>query len=531
MCATCGETRNYNGSGFRPPEPAQVPSEGTGSHIPGGRNVIADQYVHSDGYPPLPGRTRFIGTLAGDWREMGRQFGERSGDAARCVSDVWWKDQCDKWGRAETLKAMDLYQDQVRALDPDLVDFMAGIADGASPWLDQSEFARGDSPLHGSNYHRVLAANIHDEWNMHHPMQFPDGSSTHGGAEATKLPPGVSMCSGFSARGQATLAGETIAAENRQCNYDPRCYQQAYTTQPNDGNACWVLTNCPQVAANQIVNDKGVSLALFSGGRTNPRSLDHRGEAYYAEGFGVPWFHLFLHVCTHANSADEAIEMLTLGTQGYRERTGRTTLYRGGGWIFLVTDPETMAVVEVTADRYAIRRPGEFTGSDWTDVDHIVATNHNLCDFSYDRGGNRTDIPMTLFGDGYERDPASGDVTGLDGSGSRFWTLMWDIRHNYGQLDRYRAQRIMSGLNANDPGTGERTGCARDDLDAWEGTRPCNQGRVSLKGGTADAKIAVLDGGGSAVYWTLGSPSHWEGAWDEFRFRKRSTSSGELIPA
>ena len=32
---------------FLSPEPAQIPSEGMGEYIPGGRNVMADQYIHS----------------------------------------------------------------------------------------------------------------------------------------------------------------------------------------------------------------------------------------------------------------------------------------------------------------------------------------------------------------------------------------------------------------------------------------------------------------------------------------------------
>jgi len=284
-----------------------------------------------------------------------------------------------------------------------------------------------------------------------------------------------------------------------------------------------VLTNCPQVAANQVVNDKGVSIALFAGGHTNPSSLDYRGASYRAEGFGIPWFHLFLYVGVHACTAKEAIEMLTLGIPEYRDRTGRKTLLCGGGWIFMVTDEETLAVVEVTADRYAVRHAGEFTGMDWTDTNSIVATNHNLCDSSYDRDNHLTDVPMTIFGDGYRRDPETGDVTGLNDSGVRFWTLMWDIKYHYGRIDRYRAQRIMSGLYAYDRDTGKKIECAQDETGIWRvwGTvEPCNQGKTTLEGGSADGKVAVLEGAQSAVYWTLGTPSHWEGAWDAYHFAR-----------
>ena len=228
---------------FLSPEPGTVPKDGVGTYVPGGRNVMADRYVHSEGYPPFPNRTRFIGTLTGDWYEMGLQFGSRSGDAVRCVSDIWWKTQCEMWGRDETLKAIGLYEAQIQALDPNLVAFMKGIEEGAAPWLSQSPYM-----AEGTHYQRVLVANIHDEWTMHHPLQFPDGTSSFGGTEIASLETGVVMCSGFSARGRATLRGETLAAQNRHCGYDPRCYAQVYVIRPEGGNACWVLSNCPQVS-------------------------------------------------------------------------------------------------------------------------------------------------------------------------------------------------------------------------------------------------------------------------------------------
>lgn len=520
---TVAETNSAGGSvGFLPPQPASVPHQFVGHYVPGGRNVVAHQYRHSDGYPPFPDRATFVGALRGSWYDMGRQFGERSGDTVRCVSDIWWKRQCEMWGKAETIRASTLYEAQIRAFDVGLLDFMKGIADGASSWLDQSPYAesKGDA-LSSTNYRRVLAVNIYDEWSMRHPRQFPDGASTYGGsAKLSRFEQSVS-CSGFSARGKVTSKKQVIAAHNRHCGYDPRCYEQVYVIEPENGIACWVLTNCPQVAANQVVNQKGVSIALFAGGSTNDRSLKHEGKSYYAEGFGVPWFHLFLYTGTHAESAAEAIEILTVGTEGYRDRTNQKTLLRGGGWIFLVADAQEMAVVEVTTDRYAVRRPGEFTGPDWTDEDFIVATNHNLCDFSFDANNRRTPLPMTIFGDGYHYDPKTGKSAGLNESGIRFWTLMWDIKHHYGTIDEYMAQRIMSGLHACDRETGKEVEVAQDRNGSWcvWGTaRPCNQGLVSLFTGTADGKVAVLQDNRAAIHWTMGSPSHWQGAWDAFRF-------------
>jgi len=506
-----------------PPDPKPVPKNlGIGKYISGGRNVEAHKYITSPGYPPFPDKAKFIGKLNGNWYKMGIKFAERSGDATRWVSDIWWKECCDKFGKTETLKAMALYEDQIAALDPNLITFMQGIAKGAEPWLNQSEYASINHPLYATNYERVLLTNVYDEWAMMHPRVFPDGTSTYGGSVPPSLPPGIAMCSGFAARGSATANGELIVAHNRQAGLNPRAYEQVYIIKPSRGNATWVLTNSPQVSGNMVVNNKGLSVVLFAGGYTNSRSLNYNGVDYFAEGFGVSWFPLLLYIGTHANTAEEAIEILTIGTQGYRARTGRNSLLRGGGWNFLVADSKsnTIAVVETTADRYAVRYPGEYSGASFTNSDYIVCTNNNLAPFSFDRNNQFTDVPMTIFCDQYTYD-AGGVVTGLSVRGVRFWTMMWDMEKNKGKIDSYLAQYIMRSLFANDKDTGEAIECAEDNgvWRLWGHVKPTNVGssRMTMSVGSNDGKVAILDGK-SIIQWTMGNPPHWQGAWDEYRF-------------
>ena len=507
---------NSRAAGINSPshEPAHASSDSVGQYSPGGRNVEANQYVRAKGNPTPPDKTRFIGTLTGSWHEMGKQYGERSGDFVRVVSDLWWKQECDYFGKAETLKAMKLYEAQIKALNPDIVDFMHGIAEGAAKWLNQSAYAIPNNPLNSSDYERVLAVNIYDEWVMNHPSTFPDGSNAFGGIAKAPLSKGLASCSAFAARGRATADGKTIAAHNRHGPYDPRIYQQAYVIAPKGENDAWVLSNCPQVAANQVVNNKGVSIILLFGGSSNPQSWNHPGGPYFAEAFGVPWFHLFLHVGTHANTAKEAIDLLTVGSPEYRARTGRNSLVRGGGWIFLVADEKTLAVVEVTAYRYAIRYPGEFTGSQWTSSDYIVSTNHYISDYSYDKDNQRTKVPLSIF-----------NVTAL--SDVRFWTLMWDMKHRFGGIDQYTAQHIMGGLYKHDQETGQKMDCGEKDgkLGLYGELYASNEGtHVGMIGGSIDSKVAILDGPLTKVYWTLGNPSDWEGAWDEYQFKGGSSA-------
>lgn len=499
--------------------------EEVGTHTPGGRNVEAYAYGHEAEFPSFPDRAVFLGELRGSWREMGRQFGERAAESTRYVSDIWWKELCETYGREETLRAFNLYLDQIAALEPGLIEFMKGIADGNRPWLDKSPYADPEHPYHSTAEQRVIAVNLYDEWAMMHPGRFPDGRSTYGGSKEAPDVPCLAGCSAFAARGGTTFHGEVISAHNRHSPYSPRCYEQAYILVPENGHPVWVLTNSPQVAANQVVNNRGVSLSLLAGGCTNPSSLDYQGEAYCAEGFGVPWFHLFLYAATRASTAQEAISILTVGTEEYRTRTGRRTLLRGGGWNFLVADKNTLAVVEATANRYAVRYAGDetsFTGSDWIDPNFIVATNHFICEFSHDENNRWTDVPMTIFREGFERNRSTGEITGLNESGKRFWTLMWDLRHHYGRLDRYRAQQILAGTYARDKDSGEKIEVIEYEPGRWAiygRKRYCTSGILAPWGGTCDAKIVVMDGTRVSAYWTMGSPVHWQGAWDEYHFR------------
>lgn len=248
-----------------------------------------------------------------------------------------------------------------------------------------------------------------------------------------------------------------------------------------------------------MVNDKGISVVLNAGGDQHAK--------HHANAFGVPWFLLFLHVAAYADTMDDAIEMVTRGTPEYRACTGRKSLLRTGTWNFLISDRRSCAVVETTANRYAIRRPGDLREIG----NYLVMTNHNYCDYSFDENNQRTEVPMTLFG----------NETTSPGSRNRFWTLMGDIRHHYGRIERQLAMRLLCGHYQRD-WEGRL-------IESKEGEIPLQyQGDVTCphrggcpdawRGGTADAKITV-SGGELRVYWTLGRPCEWQGPWDEVKLK------------
>jgi len=449
-------------------------------------NPYAKKYIVSQGHPPYEPRARFLGELKGSWYEIGRQVGTKAGDLVRWVSDIWWKEHKEKWGLPETLQAMQRYEVQIAALNPDLIEFMKGIADGAAKELDKSPFAS-----ESSHYHKILNTNIFDAWSWRHPRQ-----------ETQKSQLGAKMdgCSSFVTVGAGVnKSAKMIAAHNRHCPFNPKCYQIVYIACPKDGNAFWVLTSGGVGACCQVVNQKGVSLILNAGGNQH--------DKYNANAFGVPWFLLFLHVAAYADTAQEAIEMVTKGTGQYRQRTDRKSLLRTGTWNFLISDETGCAVVETTCNRYAVRRPGDLGEIG----NYLVMTNHNYCNYSFDENNQRTDVPMTRFGS---------EATS-PGSTKRFWTLMWDIRHHCGQIDLKLTQQFLRGHHQYDQ-QGRHKTAKQDKIPlqfTGDVTCPHDGGYPNAwSGGTADAKIAVLSDD-LRVYWTLGRPCEWQGPWDEVRFK------------
>ena len=289
--------------GFLPPDPAPVPDNLPGRYIPGGRNVEAYRYTVSPGYPPFPDRTKWVGLISGSWSQMGITLGARAGDKVRVTSDIWWGKICDGKGKDNTLRAVKLYEAQIAALDSGQIDFLKGIAEGAAPWLNQSIYANSKHEYYSENYWRVLTASIWDCWFWGSP-EFP----AQGG------------CNSFATLGAATRSGKTIATQARHTPHDGLCYQQAYVIRPPDGNLVWTASPTPCICGNLLVNDKGVSIHHHLGGKANPKSLEYPGGPYRSYAFGVPWMNLIFYAAIHANTAREAIELLTVGPQGLPEK-------------------------------------------------------------------------------------------------------------------------------------------------------------------------------------------------------------------
>ena len=170
-----------------------------GEYVSGGRNVNSENYINTPGFPPFPDKAKWLGTVSGSWKNMGRTLGKESGEYIGSTVDIWWSKACEEKGYENTLKAMKLYNDQIAALDPNQIDFLKGMTEGASLWLDKSAYADKNNKFYADNYTRLLCASIWDVWLWGDPTFINEANS-----------PG---CNSLIVSGTATIDGKTISTQ------------------------------------------------------------------------------------------------------------------------------------------------------------------------------------------------------------------------------------------------------------------------------------------------------------------------------
>lgn len=438
--------------------------------------IALDKYFIEKGYPPYSAKARDIGILKGSWYDMGKQYGERAGDLIRLVFDAWFKSMEKAHDSKHILDDLKRYNKQIEYLAPQLIDFMKGISDGAAKELARSPYRNV------SHYEKILFINCQSPMERRHPPQ----------AAHYPLP----ACNAFA----FYQDGQAIVIQNRDVPTFPYLYEITYTTEPSDPKAhkTWTLTTAGMIMANMIVNDKGVTVCHNTG-----------GNAYKTEqDFGVSWVILYFYAGTYANSGKEAVEIETVGTPEYRAKTGRKTMLRTGDSASLIADRGEAFIVESTAHRYAVRRPGDLGEAG----KYIGVANNFYMNYSYNEENQRTTAPeykMTAFGD---------DESDLSRS-RRFWTWMWLAKYKYGKVTPEVVMRDFAPAEYYIMKDGTRVDHIWRD-GKWlpvkyaGSTIPDNYwGSPEIcMGGTMDSKVVVLTD--NTIYWTLGRASDWKGKWD-----------------
>lgn len=468
--------------------------------------ALKDLYVQP-GYPPYEEHARYIGDLKGTWFEMGVQYGERAGDLIRLVFEGYY-DQIfasvkDQVRIINDCRGFGKYLSQ---LVPEAVEFMQGIAKGASPELAKSLYASI-----GDDYDKILIINHYFAARRVSGTQHKWAGTVMEGApiQIAETEEDYPACSGVVVIGKLdgpTKDRTTIHGGTRDQVFFPQLYEVTYTLSPSDPNAnrIWTIASAGEIGGQMVGNDKGVIITGYAG-----------GTAKSLWAYGIEWNIGDWYGACFADTAQEAADILTKGRPGFIEKTGSKMVQPAWGINWLISDLKDAKVVETNPGRYAVRSIG-----DLGETDFLICTNHCAATWSYDENHVRSTIPMTEYG------PETGSYSGLSASGTRYWTQWWNAKYNYGKIDRnmvidwYRGHYYINK-------DGIRVDYIWDTTNGWvpahlKSTSVCRHQSGfpdTMKGTTVDAKVGVAQD--LAFYFTKGRGHDWVGPWDLISLKNR----------
>lgn len=471
-------------------------------------------------------RTISIGILQGSWKEMGLQYGQRCGkDIARNYDMLWnldviggglferlWQQGRSTEDRADYFLAyMERSLEELSYLSPELVDFFEGMAEGASKELDRCVAADISTHLLKTAALNFTDTPLHPNW---------DFSGDCPGPSAGRAVAAIAGhdCNSLWVKGNATKTGETYATRAVQAHHvTPEgaegffTRQVAYVCVPGDPSArvFWGHAAAGNLGGlgGGVLNDRGVC-CLTSGCSYSEQNW---ANADQTTAPGIRDFVLAVYGVIFSESAAEAAEKVTVGTERYRELTGRKTVLRARGANIVFADENDAYCIEQNARHYAIRKPG-----DWGEEggDYIVTANHFKSDKgSFDENNEfHADLPMARY------EPENKDSTSA--SYDRFWSGMWMLRNNYGQIDREMVMNEFAASHYAYDESGTR-------IDAEESGAPAKELQKELFSGSfcvhmepfdethplgigGNAETSVMNISTREVWWVPVWPCHYK---------------------
>ena len=388
-------------------------------------------------------RSLWIGILQGTWREMGLQYGQRCGkDIARTFDLYWERDVllsgASLWHVERSERERARYANEylkrsyaeLQHLRPELLDMFAGIAEGASEELDRC--AHADACPHSLKIGLINFASLsscHPDWDF--VRDRAAAASSRDSARSAPRPGGDADCNGFWVKGAATRTGHTYASRAAQSRHieagdSVQQRQVSYVAVPDDPAAkvFWGNGRAGNLGGlgGGLMNDRGVC-CLTSGAQGR---CDSRDEMDAALAPGIRDFLLASAGVIFSETAEQATEMATVGTEDYRRRTGRSTVLRARGCNIVFADADSAFCIEQNARRYAVRRPGDLGEKGGN---YLVHANHfKSTDGLFDEANVfHPDRAMARFCPEHSDSP--------DSSYFRFWSGMWMLRSDYGRID------------------------------------------------------------------------------------------------
>lgn len=470
-----------------------------------GYNPRVQYYEVPEGFPKYDDTVIFIGNIRGDWREMGYQYGERAGSLILNVYNYLIGHFKAKFGLPHLREDLERYSKVIRDYSPQMIEFMKGIGEGASEVLGESTHSKDLT-----DFEKILLINVYLDLDFGHPKpEFHKGKTTPIPGQRT----GQSVhkkfaaqhCTGFAASGNArgpllspTKNRETLIANNYDLpKFVPGGWSVAYVATPKDPKAhCfWSMQPAGVVGGyNLIVNDRGVGIGNFFGGRSTDE-ID----------FGLAIAPLMVHAAAYCGSARETIDMMTLGSPDYRKKSNRKTILQTGPWAYLIADPDEVAVLEVSSHRHAVRTPGDMNEAG----NYVVYANWYGSKKYYDENNQLVSEPMGIQPPEFPE---------------RYHTFDWYIKHHFGEIDADTAKEMQGIRYFYEEKTGKKIEFLEDsNIPVYIGKHtPCAYWGAAIDvdmGGTVHAAQAILrKDGKTKIYWVQGRPCEWVGPWQSVDF-------------
>lgn len=278
----------------------------------------------------LPPSILPIVILQGSDYEMGSQYGAQAAAYIETTRVAKWASALQDFSRADVERALQANQHYIQKFTPEWIDFMRGMADGAT--------AAG-YPL---TYQDVLLMNC--------TLPRPDTSLFPEGAERESLPP--KRCSVCSAWGSATRDGRLIGVDTLD---SPEMMTAVVIAAfPDRGNAYLCGADAGEIGDHFLMNNRGFFLGN-SGGGGSPRDEDN--------DYGLCWSCSLPYLVRFSNTALEA-----------RDRIQKWHINIPENFHFVDVHGNAF-VVEKTAALQCVRRPGDFQERDF-----LFSTNNYLCE-------------------------------------------------------------------------------------------------------------------------------------------------------
>jgi len=236
--------------------------------------------------------------------------------------------------------------------------------------------------------------------------------------------------------------------------------------------------------------------------------------------FGVPATIVCQYITSSCKNVEEAKDILSYGTEEYREKTKRKTLLHSNCMNYLLAKDADALVVERSANHYAIRYPGDMNEDEKS---FIAVTNHFTCPYSYNKDGKKTDTPMTIYGRNAKNKSAGYSVARLNSAIHQLHVYYKRMNANLGKneicsLTTYFDSDGLEHYYVNRDG---KKILARHIGYSIDNQRQKNDVPFA---GTIAAHVNLPQEG--IMYYVQGAPDDWLGFWDAIQLTEKKESTG-----